>query len=110
MQPLMLQALHNSLCYQGSTQGLTQTATNNNAVLTNTVYDKITVTGGAGATVYFLHHQIENVNGVADLGSDGNGVSQFTGTYTGAPTQVSQNCVFSTNNAFTHSNSLLIQG
>ncbi len=87
----------------GSTQGLTQTATNNNAVLTNTVYDKITVTGGAGATI-FLDHQIENVNGVAGLGSDGNGVSQFTGTYTGAPTQVSQNCVFSTNNAFTQSN------
>ena len=68
----------------GSTQGLTQTATNNNAVLTNTVYDKITVTGGADTTI-FLDHQIENVNGVAGPGSDGNGVSQFTGTYTGGP-------------------------
>jgi hypothetical protein len=82
----------------GSIQGLTQTLTRDGATNTNAVISKITVTG-TDATIG-LNQQISNTNG------GNNGISQFTGTYTAATPDRTQNCNISQNGVFTQASSV----
>jgi len=82
----------------GSIQGLTQTLTRDGATNTNAVISKITVTG-TDATIG-LNQQISNTNG------GNNGISQFTGTYTAATPDRTQNCNINTNGVFTQASSV----
>jgi hypothetical protein len=84
----------------GSIQGLTQTLTRDGATNTNAVISKITVSGtGTDATIG-LNQQISNTNG------GNNGISQFTGTYTAATPDRTQNCNISQNGVFTQASSV----